>query len=233
LKHCTYDAGAEWKPPGWYQSGWSQHRYGGAPMTYRDYLRAIGRHYRHENQILFWQLMNEAEIYPDTGAHFRILRQFARHASAELKATGITQPLSLGLLGLGQPATTGPRFRQLHDWSQLDVVTAHDHGYMNEPLPGKDWPRLENSLFSDLLAARALRKPFVVTEAGIPLEWVTGDRALRAELFRQKIQAVFAAGGRGYILWNYEPTPVTNYGFGPEDPILPMLRDASATLGLE
>jgi len=231
-KHCTYNAGQEWKPPAWYATGWRAERFGGAPLTYRDYLHAIARHFQHEPQILAWQLMNEAEIYPDTPANFEILQRFARDASRELKQADPHHPVSLGLLGLGQPTTTGKQFRRLHDIPDIDLVTAHDHGYMNEPLAGKNWPRVENSLYADLIDARRLRKPFIVTESGIALEWVNGDLVKRAGLFRDKLRAFFAAGGAGYMLWNYEPEPDTNYGFGPDDPILPMLKQTAAELSL-
>jgi hypothetical protein len=231
-QHCTYSAGYRWKPPEWYAHGWHDERFGGAPQTYRDYLRQVGVHYQGENQILAWQMMNEAEIWPDSPESFTQLQEFARQAIREFKATGIRQPVSLGVLGLGQPPTTGKRFRQLHSLPDIDVVTAHDHGYMNEALAGKDWPRLENSFYADLRDAAALRKPFIATEAGIANEWVQGDRGLRAELFRQKLRAFFAAGGSGYVLWNYEPEPDTNYGFGPDDPILPMLKAIAAELSL-
>ncbi|MEI6085437.1 MAG: cellulase family glycosylhydrolase [Verrucomicrobiota bacterium] len=231
-KHCTYNAGLEWKPPAWYDTGWRTEKFGGAPLTYRDYLHAIVRHFQNEPQILAWQLVNEPEIEPDTPASFATLRRFTRDVSRELKQADPYHPVSLGLLGLGQPATTGQQFRQLHNLPGIDLVTAHDHGYMNEPLAGKDWPLVENSLYADLLDARALRKPFIVTEAGIAIEWVNGDRVKRAELFRAKLRAFFAAGGTGYILWNYEPEPDTNYGFGPTDPVLPMLRQMAAELSL-
>ena len=229
-QHCTYSTDYLWKPPAWYATGWRRERFAGAPLTYREYVGAIAAHYRHERQIMAWQLMNEAEIYPDTRESFVALRQFAVEVSRELKTIDPEHPVSFGLLGIGQPGTMGKKYRRLHDLPGIDWVTAHDHGYMNEPLAGKDWPKRENSFFADLHDARALGKPFVATEAGIALEWVHGDLLRRTELFRQKLRAFFSAGGTGYILWNYEPEPDTNYGFGPEDPILPMLKQTTAVL---
>lgn len=224
---CTY--GPTVKPPDWYAGGW-RHDPLGAPIPYLDYLRAMARRYRDEPQILCWQLVNEPEIYPDTDAHYRVLSQFARDASRELKAIDRNHLVSLGLLGLGQPATAGKRFRALHQFPSIDLVTAHDYGYIHEPMPGRDWKWQENHIHADLLDARSLKKPFVVTEAGIPLEWVGGDRAQRAELFRAKIESFFEAGTSGYLLWNYEPQPDTDHGFDADDPVFTVLREISSQL---
>jgi hypothetical protein len=134
------------------------------------------------------------------------------------------------VLGVGQPATTGRRYRALHNGSALELVSAHDHGYIYEPLAGKQWKVRENSFYADLCDARSLAKPFVATESGVAVEWVSGNLVQRAELFRAKLDAFFDAGGAGYILWNYEPEPDTNFGFGPTDPVLPMLREVAARL---
>jgi mannan endo-1,4-beta-mannosidase len=204
----------------WYAAGWRE--------SYAAHLRAIGARYRDEPQIFGWQLVNEPEIYPDTDENFAVLQRFATDAARELKHADPNHIISLGLLGLGQPSTTGPRFRRLHGGQ--DVVTAHDYGYIYEALPGRDWPSPLNSFYGDLRDARALRKPFVATEAGIPLSWVNGDRDRRAQQFRAKLEAFFAAGGAGYLLWNFEPWPDTDHGFDATDPVMQVLAEVSARL---
>ncbi len=228
--HCTFSEGGRWKPREWYESGWRTSRFGGAPLSYRDYLRAIGAHYRQEPQILGWQLVNEPEIYPEATENFIVLRRFAVEAVDELKQIDPNHLVSLGLLGLGQPSTAGKQFRRLNDCAGIDLVTAHDHGYMSEPLAGRGWKRRENSFYADFCDARSLQKPFVATESGIALEWVDGDRNYRAKLFEAKLRAFFVAGGNGYILWNYEPTPDTDFGFGPDDPVMKVLEETAAKL---
>ncbi len=229
-KHCTYDAGQPIKPAAWYAAGWQHDRFGGAPLPYRDYIRAVTKHFRDEPQILAWQLVNEPEIYPDTPGNFATLRRFAVEAAREIKSVDSQHLVSLGLLGLGQPATMGANYRRLQQFRPLDLVTAHDHGYIYEPLAGRDWPRRENNFFADLCDARALDKPFVATESGIAIDWMAGDRVRRAELFRTKLDAFFAAGGAGYILWNYEPRLVTDFGFTADDPVLDVIAEVAGKL---
>src|SRR5262249_10101852 len=80
--HCTFDT-KKVKPRQWYESGWRAIQLG--PLSYQDYVRAIGEHFRNEPQILAWQLVNEPEIWPDTRQNAAILRQFAAEAGRELK----------------------------------------------------------------------------------------------------------------------------------------------------
>jgi endo-1,4-beta-mannosidase len=227
---CTHSEGYKWKPPEWYAAGWQSVPFAGSPLSYRDYIRALTSHYRDQPQILAWQLMNEPEIYPDTSANHQTLRRFARQAAREVKSAAPHHLVSLGLLGLGQPSTTGARYRALHDFPEMDIVSAHDHGYMKEPMPGKQAPLRRNHFYADLLDARALKKPFLATESGIAVEWTGGNLDQRAAYFRAKIRAFFEAGGVGYLLWNYEPKPDTNYGFGPDDPVLAIIAEAARDL---
>jgi mannan endo-1,4-beta-mannosidase len=229
-KHCTFSEGHEWKPREWYESGWRTDAFADAPLSYRDYVRAIGERYRDEPQILAWQLVNEPEIYPDTDENFSVLRAFAEQVARELREVAPHQLISLGLLGIGQPSTTGEKFRALHNFRGIDVVSAHDYGYVNDPLPGRSWGKRENSFYANLTDARSLQKPFLATEAGMPLSWFKNDRAHRAELLRAKLQAFFKADGSGYILWHYDPAPDTDYGFGPDDPIMQAIADVAALL---
>lgn len=229
-KQCTFSGGQEWKPREWYEAGWRANGFFGAPLSYRAYIRALAEHFRDEPQILGWQLMNEPEIYPDTDENAAMLQTFARQAARALRQADPNHLISVGLLGLGQPATTGGRFRALHNAVEIDVVSAHDHGYIYEPMAGRGPSRRENSFYSDLWAARSLNKPFVATESGIALHWVNGDRANRAELFRAKMRAFFEAGGAGFILWNYEPFPDTAHGFDASDPVMEIIADVAALL---
>jgi mannan endo-1,4-beta-mannosidase len=223
---CTY--GPPIKPPTWYENGWRNDRLG--PLPWLEYARAVVGRYREEPQILAWQLINEPEIWPDTTGNFGILQKFAHEAARELKAADPNHLISLGLLGLGQPSTAHARYRALHDCRDLDLVTAHDHGYIAEAMPGRREVRPTNSFFADLLAARALRKPFLATESCVPLPWVDGDRQRRVELFRAKIEAFFAAGGAGYLLWNFEPVIESECGFDAYDPLLRLLGEVSLRL---
>ncbi len=226
--HCT--SGDRRKPWEWYESGWKTAPFAGAALCYRDYVRAIGAHFRDEPQIFAWQLVNEPEIYPDTEENFAVLRRFAAEAAQELKQVDPHHLISLGLLGLGQPATTDKRFRALHSFAVIDLVTAHDHNQIRNPLPGYWTKTRANTFYGDLCHARSLQKPFLATESAIPLSWVNGDRAQRADLFRAKLQAFFKVGGCGYFLWNYEPVPDTDCGFNDDDPIMQVLTETAADL---
>ncbi len=212
----------------WYVSGWRQQNLG--PLTFCDYIRAVGTHFRDEPQILAWQLVNEPEIWPDTDENFATLRQFAIEAAGELKAVDPNHLVSLGLLGIGQPSSTGRRFRALHQNRHIDLVTAHDHGYIYEAMPGRNERKPRNIFYANLLDARALRKPFLATESCVPLPWLNGDEQRRVELFRAKLDAFFAEGGSACILWNYEPTLESDCGIGPDEPVMGLLREYAARL---
>lgn len=223
---CTY--GPDIKQREWYESGWREQRFG--PLSYREYVRAVAVHFRNAAQILAWQLINEPEIWPDTEENFAVLRRFAVEAAQELKAMDPNHMVSLGLLGLGQPSTTGKRYRALHDTTRIDVVSAHDHGYIFYAMPGNDAAKPQNSFYADLCDARRLGKPFLATESCVPLPWINGDEGRRVELFRAKLDAFFAAGGAGYIVWNYEPRIESDCGFDAHDPVLGLLGEASVKL---
>jgi mannan endo-1,4-beta-mannosidase len=252
--HCTHAPADRVKPAAWYEAGWRDEPFGGAALSYRDYLRALGREFRDEPRILFWQLVNEPEIWPASRENFVRLREFARQASRELKQAAPRHLVSLGLLGIGQPSTEHRRFRALQNFEGIDLVTAHDHGYMNEPLPGRAQRPHTNSFYANLREARSLGKPFLATETGIALSWVKGDRQRRADLYRAKLRAFFAAGGAGYFVWNYQPPPPADdgqqpdpeldycgglshrfspdhdYGFGPDDPLMEALAEMAREL---
>jgi mannan endo-1,4-beta-mannosidase len=227
---CTLSAGV--KPKEWYAAGWRTQPFGEVPLPYADFLRAIGARFQGEPQILAWQLINEPEIEPDTDENFAALRRFAVEAARELKEADPHHLVSLGLLGLGQPATARRKFGALHRPREIDVVSAHDYGYIRDPMPGRDWRDTGNTFYGDLRDAARLGKPFLATESGISLDWVEGNRARRAELFRAKLRAFFAAGGDGYLLWNYEPEPDTDCGFDANDPVLDALAETAAELAL-
>ena len=218
------------KPRDWYAEGWRTNAFGAAPLSYRDFLLAVATHFRDEPQILAWQLINEPEIYPDTEENFGVLRRFVWEAADALKQADLNHLISVGLLGLGQPSTAGRKFRALHDLRNIDLVSAHDHGYIYDPMPGRGWLVPANVFYRDLCDAASLDKPFLATEAAIPLSWVKGNRKNRAELFRRKLNAFFSAGGTGYILWNYEPEPDTESGFDANDPVLELIGRTAGRL---
>jgi hypothetical protein len=224
----TFGEGVKLKE--WYAEGWRTKAFGAAPLPYRDFLLAVAAHFRDEPQILTWQLINEPEIYPDTDENFEVLQRFVREAADALKQADPNHLISLGLLGLGQPSTAGRKFRALHDLHNIDLVSAHDHGYIYDPMPGRGWLIPANVFCRDLCDAASLDKPFLATEAAIPLSWVKGNRKNRAELFRRKLNAFVSAGGTGYLLWNYEPEPDTESGFDANDPVLELIGRTAARL---
>jgi endo-1,4-beta-mannosidase len=225
-EHCTYHNGEPWKPPKWYAGGWRE-RYGGAPLSYQEYLRALTGHFRDEPQILAWQLMNEPEIEPESDINARTLRTFAREAAGALKDVAPHHMGSLGLLGLGQPSTASRYYAKLHQSPEINLVSAHDHGYWDDPLPGKGWTWLYDTVAADMADAAYLQKPFLITEAGIPRDWTQHNLDLRAEKFRAKLWAFSQTETAGYILWNYEPSICTDYGIATDDPVWSVLEEAS------
>jgi hypothetical protein len=136
----------------------------------------------------------------------------------------------VGHIGLQRDEMTAVASRyyaKLHQSPEINLVSAHDHGYWDDPLPGKGWTWLYDTVAADMADAAYLQKPFLITEAGIPRDWTQHNLDLRAEKFRAKLWAFSQTETAGYILWNYEPSICTDYGIATDDPVWSVLEEAS------
>ena len=80
---------------------------------------------------------------------------------------------------------------------------------------------------------RILGKPFVMGEADVRSDGSTATQARCGLLLGAKVDAFFANGGSGYVVWQWN-TLIDTEGYdvvpGVGDPLLPFLRDTATRL---
>lgn len=91
------------------------------------------------------------------------------------------------------------------------------------------------TLAAALETARELNKPLVVGESGMTACASESGSAVetpatRAQKFDAKLQAFFAAGGAGYLIWAWHPTSDCSYEFTSGDPLNAVLSRHAALL---
>jgi mannan endo-1,4-beta-mannosidase len=240
---CEPSAGKR-KDEAFYDTGYKSAGWG-YPQSYRDYAVAVADHYRSNPTIAFWQLVNEAEAPAANGTcnttieangHQRaanVLRRFVDDVGAAVHAADPNHLVSLGTIGAGQCGTAGSEYEYVHASPGTDVCEYHDYLKALQPLPGDQLNGFELRRWQ----CNGLGKPLVVGEAGI---WAsiaangTQGSAItpatlqrRADLFSAKLDAAFASGVAGYLLWEKIPDASDSaynlshghYGVGPNDPL--------------
>jgi Tol biopolymer transport system component len=205
------------KPPSWYQSGYKQTN-DGYPLSFRDYVIKLARHYANEPTIAFWQLVNEPDAGPcgSVGAH--ILRSFADDMIIALNAVDPNHLVDLGAPGecAGDSITDYTTIVG----SKVDLCNVwDDYGQAKIGLPSQMQQRIG--------VCQNLSKPSFVGESGICADVIaTGDCSgtvttvtlnQRAAFFDAKLSAGFNAGLAGYIIWNKGSQSVQD-DIGPGDP---------------
>ncbi len=137
----------EWRVPKgskdstWYKDGYKIPN-GSYKLSYSDYVQQIVGRYIDEPTILMWQLVSEASLEQNP-TYPTALKDFTLDMANKIKNVDPNNdpnrhiPLvSMGVSGTGQPGTEGTDYRELHSIPSIDVVTAHDYNYPEEPLPG-------------------------------------------------------------------------------------------------
>ena len=191
--------------------------YGSYSLSYSEYVQSIVTRYKNENAILMWQLVNEAES-GDANALFT----FARDMSTLIKSIDQNHLVSLGTIGTGQAGTNNQRYIDLHSFSTIDVVEAHDYNRDSEALPGYPWNGDVNdidTIAADLIVSQQLNKPFFIGETGI-----SSSYSNRFELFRAKMDAAFANGTVGYLIWRFNTEECSGSCFDPGDDLIDIFR---------
>lgn len=210
-----------YKYDSWYRSGYLA-PYGNYPLSFKDYLKIIVSRYKNNQEIMMWQIMNEAESKDiNNNQDFQALYSFAKDISSYIKSLDSNHLISLGTIGSDQPGTQGDDYRRLYALSTLDVLEYHDYDDTS-PFPNYLSQRFEDS--------RILNKPLFMGEAGIKSH-CTGigcyTQQQRADLFRAKMNAFFREGGVGYLLWSYRdnyPNPDQVYEFDASDPLAQVVK---------
>jgi len=212
------DSGYGYKTANWYQSGYKMIDPAGTE-SYRDYVRDIVTRYTDDPTILMWQLINEAEVKTGSSGACApnaesILQAWAGDVSGLIKSIDSNHLVSIGTIGSGQCGASGTDYQTLHAIPTVDLCEYHDYGWPSTPMPGDKW----NGLATRISQCAADGKPLFVGESGISSTDDGGNLQARANWFKAKLSAQFAAGVVGEVVWGWE----TSDGFGlwPGDPTL-------------
>lgn len=211
-----------YKYASWYLSGYLK-PYGSYRLSFIDYVKKIVSRYKNSQEIMMWEIMNEAESKDTNGNQdFQALYSFAKSISSYIKSLDPNHLISLGTIGSNQSGTQGNDYRLLYALSTINVLEYHDYNDDTSPFPNYLSQRFEDS--------RVLNKPLFIGEAGIKSH-CTGigcyTQQQRASLFRAKMNAFFREGGVGYLIWSYRdnyPNPNQNYEFDASDPLAQVVR---------
>ena len=122
-----------------------------------------------------------------------------------------------GLLGGSQCGTAGNFYQSVGAAPGVDVLSVHDY-YGSPPLGGDQW----NGLALRFAQAKALGKPIITGEAGIPAGiGQSGCESLqqRALDMSAKMAVQFAAGDSAFLVWDWltDPLGPCSSNTGPSD----------------
>jgi aryl-phospho-beta-D-glucosidase BglC (GH1 family) len=236
---------ASWQNDTWYTQGYKT-PYGDAVLSYRDYVAAITHHYRNNPTIMAWMMMNEAETSTRNQGDQTALADFALDIGTLIKSEDPHHLVTLGTQGNGAPGTSGRDFAAIYSQPVLDFAEVHDwarYGSDEEALPGSidgklpapDSPgctALTAKIACSFAIAKQLGKPLIVGEAGVQAK-NDADRERRAGLLQAKMNAAFAAGASGYLIWQANTLNTDGYALiiGQDDPLVEVLHREAVHLG--
>jgi hypothetical protein len=197
----------------WFASGY-QSAYGNYALSYRDYVRGLVDHFRSEPTILGWELVHEAQ-----GSDFAALDGFAQDMSALVRATDPNHLISFGTdngdSGATSRAGAPSNYQRLHACPQIDWLDVHD-------FTGPE-VALIASMSEVKAIANALAKPVFGGATGIPLtDNSAAAFASRGATLTAKLEAAFARGFVGFLVYDYFPgwtTPGYAFDARAEEPI--------------
>lgn len=231
------------KDQAWFAGGYRQVRNstGFYPLSYWDYMRAVVARYKDSPAIGMWELVNEPKdgvcstpfvgdscngSYTCPADAAATMRSFFDTVGGELKRIDPNHLLTSGVVGdAWQCGTVGQDYTTAQASPALDVLTYHDYGADNTPLPGDT----VNGLATRLSQAATLGKPLFVEEAGIQAASAGScvSLAQRTAEFQAKMNALFGTGGVGYLIWNWMPTSASgcDHTVGGTDPTLALVHN--------
>jgi len=221
----------------WYRDGYRGSVGPRSLLPFRAYAARVAQRYAGNPTIAMWQLVNEGQAVNSNGS----CRERAAH-QALLAFAGDVGQLVHGydrnhLVSVGTPAgysgsghqwcgAANDDYRTLMASPGNDVCDFHDYGYPNRPMGQPFSPNLQSAIEM----CHAVGKPIMVAENGIHAT-SAGALAPRAAHFRAKLNAQFAAGVAGDLLWAWAvkadyvvPADDRDYGIFPGDPSLDVLR---------
>ncbi len=219
-EHCSNYGSAKWQNGDtFYGNAYRRDYTYGYPLSLPDYIDRIVGHYKDEPTIMAWMIMNEADTGDKTG-----LYTFASALSAQIKALDTHHLVTLGTQSNGVSGSSGTDFIHLYGLPTLDFAEGHDYAFWapeTEALPGSTDgqhlpdPSSPGCLTTDYIPNNAkvgcalaqslqlLNKPFLMGEAGVQGAGDQSARQRRADLLDAKMNAFFANGGSGYLVWQW------------------------------
>ena len=228
----------------WFSAGYRQ-PLGNAKLSYRDYVKLVVAHYRDEPTILGWTMVNEAETSERDAAGTSALVPFAADIASVIKAADPRHLVTLGTQANGAPGGSGTDFAAIYAQPDLDFTEVHDwgrYGSDTEAMPGSvngalpaadssDCKRGDAKIACSFAIAKQLGKPIVVGEAGIQATDEAG-RARRAPLLGAKMEAAFAAGASGYLVWHLNTGDTDQLDVVPSrgDPLFGVMKQRAQAL---
>lgn len=238
------DAKSQLEGDTYYTEGYRK-PYGSARLSLRDYARVMAEHYRDDPTILGWSMVNEAETTRRTSDGRSVLVDFATDLAGVLHAADPNHLVTVGTQSNGAPGASGRDFTEVYSAPGIDFSEVHDwgsYGSDTEAMPGGDGPtppdagsgQCESSsakIGCSFALAQRIGTPLVVGEAGIEARDADA-RTRRADLFRAKIDAAFAAGAAGYLIWSVTTSITDGYDvqLTDDDPLLGVLAAQAAEL---
>ena len=235
---------SEYQGDTWFVDGYRAN-YGTAPRSFRDYAKIVVEHYRNEPVIFGWSLINEADTSARDPQDRSVLVDFAEDMAPLIKSADPNHLLTLGTQSNGARGASGPDFAAVYGVSGLDFAEVHDWGYWGDdasPMFGGDDGTPPAATAPECQVPNApiacsfaqidtLGKPLLVGEAGIA-RGDDGQRQLRAEQLRAKMDAAFAAGAAGYLVWRVTRTDTDTYDvvIGEDDPLFGEMAAVAAGL---
>lgn len=236
---------AQYQGDTWFSEGYKV-PFGNASMSYRDYVRVITAHYANEEAILGWSMMNEADTAARDPFGRPVLVDFATDIAGRIRSVDTRHLLTVGTQSNGARGASGPDFTAVYGLPQIDLAEVHDWGYWGSdqsPMPGGDGanpPAADSAACAQLDAkvgcsfarAAALDKPLFVGEAGI-FGRTADERTSRATLLRAKMDAAFAAGAVGYLVWSINTGITDGYDIfiNDNDPLIGEMSTVAKALG--
>jgi hypothetical protein len=228
----------------WYSEGYKQ-PYGNATMSYREYVAQVAAHYANDPTILGWSMMNEADTSAVTAQNVPVLVGFATDIASVITAVDPHHLITVGTQSNGAPGASGPDFTAVYDLPQISFAEVHDWGYWGSDtaaMPGGFGAKppgagtiecaLRNAPIGCSFARGAsLDKPLVVGESGMTGR-TAHERTLRASRMRAKMNAAFASGASGYLIWSVTTTETDGYDLRTDtnDPLIAQLKQVAGQI---
>ena len=199
------------KQSSWYSSGYK--------TNYVPWVKQVVTRFASSPSVGMWELINEPGDTDNT-----TLKAFFNDVSTTIKQL---DPNHLISSGSWAPWAYGGQsgFQSIHDVPNVDVGSLHEYDY-----DYNNGNTIVSPHFAPAInAMNALNKPLIVGETGINAadSGCRTNRTQRRDAMRQKFQQYLAGGAAGVFVWTWQAANVTGceLNFGPNDPMLPMIRD--------